>query len=221
MSKAENAPVQAEYAHGHDETVLKSHLWRTIENSCFYLIPRIEPDMKILDVGCGPGNLTCDFARLVPQGSVIGLDRSEHVLDEAKKMAGNRGVTNISFVTGNIFSLDYPDDEFDIVHAHQVLQHVGDVSSAMKEMYRVAKPGGIIATRDLIDYLHWPVSKELELFGEVFHKIAERIGGVPKTGAKYRKFAREAGIAESDIWIGAGTWCYATKEDLEWWCGKN
>src|ERR1700753_256974 len=108
MSQAEQTGSQAEYAHGHHPSVLKSHVWRTVENSCAYLLPHIKPTLKILDVGCGPGNLTCDFAKLVPEGSVIGIDRSDDVLGKARKLAESKGLANISFASGNIFSLDFP-----------------------------------------------------------------------------------------------------------------
>jgi ubiquinone/menaquinone biosynthesis C-methylase UbiE len=219
MSQTDQQSNQAEYAHGHHPTVLKSHLWRTLENSCAYVLPHIKPDMKILDVGCGPGNLTCDFAKLVPEGSVIGLDRSEDIISQARELAESKGITNVSFTEGNIFSLDYPDNEFDIVHAHQVLQHVGDASTAVREMRRVTKPGGIVASRDMTHFLHWPMREELELFNDIFFKVAKSVGGIPGAGMMYRKFAREAGFAEDKVAMTGGTWCYASKEDLEWWCG--
>lgn len=192
-----------------------------MENSCAYVLPHISPALNILDVGCGPGNLTCDFAKLVPQGSVIGLDRSEDVVNQARRLAESKRLTNVSFTKGNIFSLDYPDNEFDIVHAHQVLQHVGDASAALREMRRVTKPGGIVASRDMTSFLHWPKSKELELFDDIFFGIGKGLGAIPGGGVMYRKFAREAGFTESKVAMTGGTWCYASKQDLEWWCGRS
>jgi ubiquinone/menaquinone biosynthesis C-methylase UbiE len=220
MDKRKEQSVQSEYAHGHHPTVLKSHLWRTLDNSCAYVLPHIKPSMKILDVGCGPGNLTCDFAKLVPEGEVIGLDRSEDVLNQARNLAESKELKNVSFALGNIFSLDYPDGEFDIVHTHQVLQHVGDASSALREMRRVTKPGGIVAARDMTHFLHWPSTTGLELFNDVFFKAAEGLNAIPGAGKMYRKFAREAGFAEQNVVITASTWCYASKEELDFWCGK-
>ncbi len=51
------------YTHGHHESVLRSHSWRTAENSAGYLLPHLEPGMRLLDVGCGPGTITLDLAR--------------------------------------------------------------------------------------------------------------------------------------------------------------
>jgi Methyltransferase domain len=62
------------YTHGHSEPVLRSHRWRTAENSCAYLLPHLRADMTPLDVGCGPGSITADLAGRV--ASVVGVDRS-------------------------------------------------------------------------------------------------------------------------------------------------
>ena len=60
------------YLHGHHDSVLRSHRWRTAENSAGYLLPRLAPDARVLDVGCGPGTITADLAALVPDGDVTG-----------------------------------------------------------------------------------------------------------------------------------------------------
>ena len=46
------------YTHGHHESVLRSHRWRTAENSAGYLLPLLRPGMRLLDVGSGPGTIT-------------------------------------------------------------------------------------------------------------------------------------------------------------------
>jgi ubiquinone/menaquinone biosynthesis C-methylase UbiE len=212
---------EAQYAHGHHDSVLRSHRWRTAQNSCAYLLPHLKPDMQILDIGCGPGNITCDLASLVPNGSVIGLDRAETVIVQAQELAKERGVGNVTFATGNIFKLPYADGTFDVVHAHQVLQHLGDPTSALKEMKRVIKKDtGIVAARDMSHFVHWPVQPELEEFRELFWNISAKLGTVPGIGCMFRKYAREAGLKETDVKITAGTWCYCEKEELEWWCGE-
>ena len=60
------------YTHGHHDSVLRSHRWRTAANSAAYLLAHLRPGMRLLDVGCGPGTLTADLARTVAPGSVTG-----------------------------------------------------------------------------------------------------------------------------------------------------
>ena len=138
-----------EYTHGHHESVLRSHRWRTAENSAGYLLPLLRPGMRLLDIGCGPGTITMDLAELVgPEGRVTALERTDDALGLAREEARRREVDNVDFVVGDVQGLDLPDGAFDVVHAHQVLQHVDDPVRALREMGRVGRPGGIVAARD-------------------------------------------------------------------------
>ena len=77
----------------------------------------------MLDAGCGPGTITLDLAGRVAPGQAVGVDRVEAPLEEARRAAGQRGTSNVTFEIGDIYDLGYPDGSFDVVHAHQVLQH--------------------------------------------------------------------------------------------------
>jgi ubiquinone/menaquinone biosynthesis C-methylase UbiE len=145
MSKPRETAV---YTHGHHESVLRSHTWRTAANSAGYLLGSLKPHMKVLDIGCGPGTITADLAELVPDGHVTGVDRAPEILEQARATAAGRGLANIDFAVADVHALDHPDDTFCVVHAHQVLQHVGDPVQALREMVRVTRPGGFIAVRD-------------------------------------------------------------------------
>lgn len=139
---------QAVYSHGHHRSVVEDHARRTARDSAAFLIPHIKPTDTILDLGCGPGTITADLAELVPQGRVVGGDPVESVLKQAAEYAQTRGLSNVTFekIDGN--QLSFPDDSFDVVTCHQVLQHVNDPVGILKEMRRVVKPGGIVAARE-------------------------------------------------------------------------
>ena len=136
------------YTHGHHESVLRSHNWRTAENSAAYLLPLLEPGTALLDIGCGPGTITADLAQRVAPGPVTAVDASARVLAVARAEADRRGLANVSFAEADVQRLDFADDSFDVVHAHQVLQHVADPVQALREMRRVCRPGGHVAVRD-------------------------------------------------------------------------
>jgi ubiquinone/menaquinone biosynthesis C-methylase UbiE len=211
----------AVYTHGHHESVLRSHTWRTAANSAAYLLGSLKPHMKVLDIGCGPGTITADLAALVPDGHVTGADQAEGILEQARETAAGRGLTNVEFTTADVHALDWPDDTFCVVHAHQVLQHVGDPVQALREMRRVTKPGGIIAVRDS-DYaaMTWyPESREMTYWLELYRRVARANGGEPDAGRRLKSWALEAGFAPGDLTATAGTWCYATPDEIDWWSG--
>ncbi|MFJ9038297.1 class I SAM-dependent methyltransferase [Streptomyces sp. NPDC102406] len=211
----------AVYTHGHHESVLRSHTWRTAANSAGYLLGSLKPHMKILDIGCGPGTITADLAALVPDGQVIGADHAPGILDTARATAAERGLANVEFTTADVHALDWPDDTFCVVHAHQVLQHVGDPVQALREMRRVTKPGGIIAVRDS-DYaaMTWyPPSPGISDWLDLYRRVARANGGEPDAGRHLKSWALEAGFAAADITSTAGTWCYATPDEIAWWSG--
>ncbi|MGW7435231.1 methyltransferase domain-containing protein [Streptomyces sp. NPDC054849] len=213
------AKETAVYTHGHHESVLRSHRWRTAENSAAYLIGELRPGMSVLDVGCGPGTITADLAELVaPGGRVTAVDAAEDVLAQARAHAQERGLgAVVSFGTADVHALDFPDDSFDVVHAHQVLQHVGDPVQALREMRRVCRPGGVVAARDA-DYaaMTWyPAAPGLDDWLSLYRRVARANGGEPDAGRRLRGWAREAGF--TDVTSSATAWCFATPEEAGWW----
>jgi SAM-dependent methyltransferase len=197
--------------------VLRSHRWRTAANSAAYLLPHLTPDAKILDVGCGPGTITADLADRVPQGHVTGIDAGQAVIEQARAVIGDR--VNLDFTTGDVYALDYPDGTFDVVHAHQVLQHLGDPVRALREMARGAKPGGLVAARDadfggMIWYPELPV---LDEWRPLYQRVARGNGGEPDGGRRLHVWARAAGL--TDVVMSSSNWTYATEAERAWWGG--
>lgn len=207
------------YTHGHSESVLRSHRWRTLENSAGYVGGFLRDDARVLDVGCGPGTITVDFARAVPRGRVTGLDRSDAVLEEARAAAEQAGLTNVEFTTGDAYLLAFADDSFDVVHAHQVLQHLSDPVEALREMARVCKADGVLAARDA-DYAAftwWPEVPELEEWLELYRAVARSNAAEPDAGRRLKSWAQAAGLEV--LASTAGVWCFSTPEDVAWWAG--
>ena len=212
---------QATYSHGHHESVVKSHAQRTAQNSAAFLLPHLRPTDAILDVGCGPGSITVDLANLVPQGSVIGSDPVEDVLDQARELAASRGAQNIRFEVADANSLPYSDHSFDVVYAHQVLQHVKNPIQLLKEMRRVVKPGGIVAARDsdYKSFTWYPESAGLDKWASIYQRVAKANGGEPNAGRRLLKWAREAGFKPDEIETTFSSWCY-TREEATWWANS-
>ncbi|PIL22678.1 hypothetical protein GSI_15371 [Ganoderma sinense ZZ0214-1] len=209
------------YTHGHHESVLRSHSWRTAQNSAAYLLPYLKPNMTILDVGCGPGTISTDLAKTyVPEGHVTGLDVPD-IMDKARAHAASEGVTNVTFTPGDALHLPFPDASFEVVHAHQVLQHVADPVQMLREMRRVAKPGGIVATRenDMSGMVWYPEIEGMKEWLQGYMQVARANGGEPDAGRRLHVWAKEAGFPAESLTLSVGTWCFYTPEERAWWGG--
>lgn len=207
-----------DYLHGHHESVLRSHTWRTAENSAAYLLPRLSPGMRLLDVGCGPATITADLAKAVAPGRVIGIEPVEGILATARENAVSAGAPrSLSFEVADVYALPYDDASFDVVHAHQVLQHLSDPVAALREMRRVCRPGGLIAVRDA-DYgaMAWfPAVEGIDRWQQAYRDTAYAGGYHPDAGRMLKSWAIEAGFA--DVVSSGSVWCYASDDEVAWW----
>lgn len=206
------------YVHGHHESVLRSHTWRTAENSAAHLLPHLRAGMDVLDVGCGPGTITVELAERVAPGRVLGIDAAAEVIEQARTLPIPEGV-ECAFAVDDVYSLTHVDDSFDIVHCHQVLQHLTDPVAALREMRRVAKTDGLVSARDA-DYagMVWaPSDPLLDRWLELYHELTRVNRVEADAGRHLLRWAREAGFG--DVVVSSSTWTYATPQARQWWAG--
>jgi 2-polyprenyl-3-methyl-5-hydroxy-6-metoxy-1,4-benzoquinol methylase len=206
------------YTHGHDDAVLRSHRWRTALNSAAYLLPVLRPGMTLLDVGCGPGTLTADLAARVAPGATVGIDLEPAVVAEASRVAAERGVSTLTFSTADLHSVVAPTGGYDVVHAHQVLQHLADPVAALQAMGALVADTGVVAARDA-DYsamTWWPSEPSLDRWLEIYRGVTRHNRAECDAGRRLLHWARQAGFA--DVEYTTSTWTFCTRPDLEWWC---
>src|SRR5262245_45004197 len=101
--------------------------------------------MKVLDIGCGPGDVTLLAADLVgPTGHVVGVDMNPAILTTARARAYAAGATQVSFNAGDIRDIDLGDN-FDAVVGRFVLMYSADPVASLRAALRAVRPDGIAA----------------------------------------------------------------------------
>lgn len=214
---------QAYYNKGYKKSVSDTHAIRTVENSVKFITNVLEPDFKVLDVGCGPGSITIDLAKnyLTKGGSVIGVEPTEDVIKAANSLKQSSGadVDNVSFKIGSIYNLPFEDNTFDLVYAHQVVVHLADPIKALKELARITKPGKFVAIKDgdmdsiIIDPPKYDILREYNI-ASALNRGSTDI----KAGRKLFRRAIEAGYRPSNISTTTSTFLYTgLNKDKQVW----
>jgi len=152
--------------------------------------------MRVLDVGCGGGDLCCEIARIVgPSGRVVGTDIDGVKLDLARSEAAAAGIGNVEFRLADNQTAEI-EREFDVAHARFLLTHLPDPESALRNMIRAVKPGGTIVLED-IDVSGWfvyPDSPAHRRFLALYSNTVRRRGGDPDIGPRLPLMLNAAGL---------------------------
>lgn len=158
------------------------------------LVEKCNPkqDSIVLDLATGTGFTAVAFAKV--SKSVIGLDKTEEMLEEAEKFARAEGTTNISFVKGDVESLPFSPSFCDIVTCRRAAHHFSDKTKFLSEVSRVLKPGGTIAVSDMVS----PADDSEDLYNKI-----ERARDPTHVGAKtvsgWLDIMAEAGLEVQDV----------------------
>jgi ubiquinone/menaquinone biosynthesis C-methylase UbiE len=212
--------TEGTYTHGHHASVLRSHEWRTAENSAPHLLAHLHPGQRLLDLGCGPGTITADLAERVAPGEVVGIDPAAAVIERARaNVAARPGGTpaGLRFEVGDAYALAFDDASFDVVHAHQVLQHLTDPVAALREARRVLAADGILAVRDS-DYgakVWAPADARLDRWLALYHEVTRANGAEADAGRYLPSWVRAAGFSQLEV--SSSTWTFADPETVAWW----
>jgi ubiquinone/menaquinone biosynthesis C-methylase UbiE len=165
-----------------------------------FLAPYLRAGLRLIDCGCGPGSITVDLAQTVEPGAVIGVDLRENALTHGRKLAQERGISNIAFTSASIYQLPYDDASFDAAFASSVLQHLAAPLAGLKEIRRVLKPGGVTGIVDGSSTItfRYPTSLLLKKWDGLRGLEREYNTGRPSDVLELRALLLEAGFARTE-----------------------
>ena len=187
---------------------------RSADAHAAHLLPHLEPGMRVLDFGCGPGTITVGLAVAVDPGEVHGIDMEESQIGLARSAAEAGGHANATFHVGDVTGLPFENASFDAAHCHAVLMHVPDTRAALAEVKRVLKPGGIISSREFIvasSFLE-PGAEDTVPAWNAFANLVSANGGHPNMGRELKSAFLDAGF--SNVRATASFDFFSSAEDV-------
>jgi len=146
------------------------------------------PEQRVLDVGTATGHTALRLASHV--GQVVGVDMTAAMLEMARHLAAEQGVTNVRFALGDAEALPFDDASFDVVTCRLCAHHFAHVRRAVGEMARVVRPGGLVAVVD--NYA--PEEPALDRFINALETVRDPSHVREYTLAQWRRYYAEAGL---------------------------
>ncbi len=116
----------------------------------------------MLDIGCGPGILSLEVAGRLPEGKLIGIDSSPNMIELARGMAREMGISNVEFGVGDALALDFPDNSFNLVMSSLTFPWVKNQTRFLREVNRVLKPEGKLVMITLSKIVYREFAKALK-----------------------------------------------------------
>lgn len=188
--------MRERYTPGHTSNAVDFMSRRTLESHGAFFIPMLTDGMSVLDCGSGPGTITCDIAQRIPNGRVVGVDADESQVALASDTARAKGLRNVEFRKASAYELPSPDESFDAVFSHALLEHLGEPDRAISEFRRVLKPGGSVGlcSPDWGGFLLAPPSAQLSEAIARYEELSIANGGDPYIGRKFAYLLEKAGF---------------------------
>jgi 2-polyprenyl-3-methyl-5-hydroxy-6-metoxy-1,4-benzoquinol methylase len=165
----------------------------------------LRPGMRVLDVGCGPGDVSFVAARLVgPEGAVLGIDAAADIIEFARARAIEQGVTSVRFEQTTVGDLAL-DEPVDAVIGRLILMHLPDPVATLRQLAGLVRPGGVIAFSEF-DITAARTVPELPLWQVVRDAIAGTFTGLgldPTFAATLPTLFQRAGLGAPRLALGA------------------
>jgi ubiquinone/menaquinone biosynthesis C-methylase UbiE len=200
--------IGSTYALGHDNVevqrlLLQGRLYNDYSEHALQLAG-LRPGMRVLDVGCGPGDVSFIAARLVGRsGTVLGVDAAPEMIALARARADEQGLTTVHFTQAAIDAVTV-DEPFDAIVGRLILMHLPDPVATLRQLSILVRPGGVIAfsENDIPEARSIP---DIPLFSQVTAGIArafEAMGLSPRFGTTLHTTFADAGLGSPQLTLG-------------------
>jgi ubiquinone/menaquinone biosynthesis C-methylase UbiE len=169
----------------------------------------LRPGDGAIDLGCGPrGVIDLLAERVAPGGHVVGLDADAAHVAMASEFAASRGLSGVEIVRGDARHTGLESGSFDLVHARTLLVTVPQPAQMLREMVRLAKPGGWVVglEPDTEAAICYPPHPAFDRLCEIFTIAFSRNGADPHFGRRLGELYRQAGLEDIAVEVRAGVY---------------
>jgi SAM-dependent methyltransferase len=203
------APIGSTYVLGHADVevqrlLLQGRLYNDYTEHALRLAG-LRPGMRVLDIGCGPGDVSLIAARLVgPTGTVLGVDAAPEMIELARSRAAEQGLPTVHFTQAAIDTIALA-EPVDAVIGRLILMHLPDPAATLRHLSSFVRPGGVVAFSEN-DITATSSVPHMPLFGRVTAGIVrafEAMGLSPRFGATLHTVFADAGLGAPHLTLGA------------------
>ena len=201
MSSMNSPTSTPDYTMGYGRDYIDFLLQSPVNKINALLQPFLAPGQCVLDLGCGPGNISVALAKSVAPGETRGIDIEPSQVELAQFVAAEHGVANATFEVADATLLPYDDGYFNIVNCCDILAYIPDTAAVLSEARRVLKPGGILHCREMIiaSSFVFPENKYLNRGWEIFSDLLQADDGHPQIGKELQNHLEKAGFTNLQV----------------------
>jgi ubiquinone/menaquinone biosynthesis C-methylase UbiE len=181
------------YAPGYAQDAMSMMAGRGAPERAEFAMSLLNPQARVLDVGCGPGSITVG---LIPAARVLGVDSEPGQVALAREAAKIVGSSTVDFLAASVYELPLPGESMDLVFAHALFEHLARPADALAEIRRVLRPGGAIAlsTSDWSRAKLRPRTANVDAALRGHYLLRRRTGADPFAGKKIVGHVEQAGF---------------------------
>ncbi|HYB82020.1 MAG TPA: class I SAM-dependent methyltransferase [Mycobacterium sp.] len=204
-----SAHAESTYVLGHADVeiqrlLLQARLYDKDTEHALHLAG-LRPGMRVLDVGCGPGDVSVLAARLVgPAGTVLGVDAAAEIIEVARARAAEQGLSSVSFEQATIGDIDLH-EPVDAVIGRLILMHLPDPALALRQLAGLVRPGGVIAfcETDIGAVTSVPETPQFRAVTEGIVTAFRAVGLDPRFGTRLHSLFQQAGLPTPQLTLAA------------------
>jgi len=180
----------------------------------------LKPGMRVADIGCGIGTISCWMAEQVGTGgSVQGVDVSEGQVATARRRADAVGIENVTFTVASAYDTGLEAESFDLVFCRFVLMHLQRPEDALREMRRLLRPGGVLAVEDgdFTALFSYPPLDAFDRCMALYRAAGERHGEDFEIGRRLYALVRQVGFDSAEVAMAQPVFVHGEAKRLPEW----